>query len=754
MPRLLIHLFLTVSAAGRYLRSIWNRVTLVDRDRSTKGEVVQQAVQPGKQRSRRPRVLLVQPYPVLPPYHGGGVRNSNLIRRLADSFDMYVFVYSSIGDDPSQRQDLARYCRRLYVHRRDPVPPSETWDLMPRGAQFLRFQQVAERLRDIVELEQIDIVQLEYAEMGQYVPNLGSARVILTEHDLSFVSSRRRRKIGFHERFGTDRDLWADRVSWLKLFRFELRACDAVDQVHLMSEADAEILAPLMKDGWRRLRVLPNGVDTQRFHPGESAVRQPKVLFLGSFGHTPNLDGVEYLLDDIWPLVRLRLREASLTLVGAHPPDWIRRRDGRDGIRVVGTVQDTVTEFQSHRVLAAPIRVGSGTRLKILEAFASGLPVVSTTIGIEGIACEDSRHCLVADEPGRYAKRLCEALTNDELCDSLAGEGRRLAVDLYDWDRTAERVAECYRELLTEPIPERPEMAPVFRDAAGTVDISIVIPTLRGGAKLLESLGAIRNQLLDHSYEILCIDSGSDPGELESMRAMGARVVEIPPESFNHGLTRDGGARLSQGEVLVFLNQDAVPVDRLWLHRLTSPLFREGRFAAIQGGIREIPSKKERFYWDSCGDRFYFTSESKQWIERFDGIGFSTVNAAVRREVWEKYPFGWAPIMEDKKWQRRIVEAGYEIGTLSGAAVYHTHDYNLKSLVRRCRSEGWGWSMVGERYRLPDALRDMKRRKVLYDLIRGLRKGEVRTPAALLFPWIRPLSVYWGNRWSRGVSLG
>ncbi|MEJ2086197.1 MAG: hypothetical protein P8Y44_11040, partial [Acidobacteriota bacterium] len=89
-------------------------------------------------------MLLVQPYPILPPYHGGGVRNSNLIRRLADQFEIHVFVFSAIGDDPSQRQDLAPYCRRLYVHRRDPVPPSETWDLMPRGAQFLRFQQVAE----------------------------------------------------------------------------------------------------------------------------------------------------------------------------------------------------------------------------------------------------------------------------------------------------------------------------------------------------------------------------------------------------------------------------------------------------------------------------------------------------------------------------------------------------------------------------------------------------------------------------------
>ena len=682
------------------------------------------------------------------------MRNWNLVRRLSDDFDIFAFIFSPLADDPAQRKALEPFCEKVLVHRRDPVPPSEPWDLMPRGAQFLRFPEVAERLRDLVEQEQIDIVQLEYAEMGQYAPFLGSARTVLTELDLSFVTSRRRRSQGFHHRYGTDRDLWVDRSSWLKLYRYELRACESVDQVHLMSEADAEVLAPLMKDGASRLRVLPNGVDTTRFRPPEDGVRDRDVLFLGSFGHTPNLDAVEYLLEDIWPLVRLSRPDAGLTLAGAHPPDRIRRCHGHNGIRVLGTVEDTVEEFQRHRVLAAPIRVGSGTRLKILEAFAAGLPVVSTTVGVEGIDCTDGEHCLIADQPGALAKQLSEVLNNPDVGATLSRVARRLAVEHYDWDRTCDQIRACYGELLTAMPGDSAASVTAPEENRAKADISVVIPTLNGGSTLIAAIGAIRNQWVDRSVEILCVDSGSAAAELAALRRMGVRVIEVAPGRFNHGLTRDLGARQARGEVLVFINQDAVPVDRLWLHRLTAPLFRSGLYAAIQGGIRDVPDPKERFFWDSCGARFYFTSESKGWIERYGGIGFSTVNAAIRREVWRENPFGWAPIMEDKKWQRRVVEAGHAIGTCDAAAVHHTHNYDIRSLVRRCQSEGWGWRMVGERYRISDALRDMKRRWVIYDLLRGLRRGRVRSAAELFFPWLRPLSLYWGNRFSRGVTLG
>ncbi|MEM8931390.1 MAG: glycosyltransferase family 2 protein, partial [Acidobacteriota bacterium] len=113
----------------------------------------------------------------------------------------------------------------------------------------------------------------------------------------------------------------------------------------------------------------------------------------------------------------------------------------------------------------------------------------------------------------------------------------------------------------------------------------------------------------------------------------------------------------------------------------------------------------------------------------------------------------WAPIMEDKKWQREVTEAGLWIDSAHQAAVYHTHDYDWRSLRRRCLSEGYGWRLLGERYGFTDMVRDMSKPGVYGELARGVVSGKVRKPAALFFPWVRPWMLWVGNRWSRDVQL-
>ena len=125
----------------------------------------------------------------------------------------------------------------------------------------------------------------------------------------------------------------------------------------------------------------------------------------------------------------------------------------------------------------------------------------------------------------------------------------------------------------------------------------------------------------------------------------GRRILYAPGAEVHHvihaehGRTRDLGASIAKGEHLVFLNQDAVPCSDGWLVTFLEPLCMGDEFASVQGGIREF-SDRPRFFWDSCGSRFYFTRESERWIPRYGGIGFSTVNAAIRRAAWEACPFG------------------------------------------------------------------------------------------------------------------
>lgn len=289
--------------------------------------------------------------------------------------------------------------------------------------------------------------------------------------------------------------------------------------------------------------------------------------------------------------------------------------------------------------------------------------------------------------------------------------------------------------------------------------IAVVIPSRGGGALLERVVAAVLSQRVGEPVDLLLVDSGSPAAELARLSALGARVESIPPREFDHGATRDLGARHARGEVLVFLNQDALPVDELWLARLVAPFAVANPPAAVQGGIREFPAEllpevgRRRFYWDSCGPRFYFTRESEGWIARHDGIGFSTVNCALRRDVWCELPFGAAPILEDKQWQQAAARRGLRIVAAPEAAVWHTHDYDLGALLARCASEGLGWRRLGERYRLATALRDATRASLWRDWRAGLRARRLGRAAELAFPLARPLALWWGNRWARRVRL-
>lgn len=713
----------------------------------------------------RPRVLIVSPYPIFPANHGGGVRLFNLIQRLGRACELYVLVFIRAEDDPPQREALEAYCEKVYFHTWKPRFERPLWDLRPPNALLFSSHRAMLRIRDLIARHSIQVLQLEYTELAQYRQAAGEGvRVILVEHDVAFHSFRRRRKMGFHQRFPDSRVFGSSLLDWARLMDHEIESCRAVDQIHVMSPHDGEFLARYLEDGTQRIRTVPNAVDCDAFQPTGYEDRR-SVLFVGNFENLPNLDAFEFFAHEIWPLVRQRIPSVECSVVGAKMPESMLAMDGKNGIRIIGAVPDMRPYYHGHRVLACPIRAGSGTRLKLFEAFASGIPAVATRLAAEGIDYREEIHLLIAEDPETFASALERLLVDDELHKSLASRAMALARERYDWGESAARNLEGIRALTAGH--SGPEPAPAVRAvveasapevvAEGTsreIEVSVIIPALNGGEWLARSLEAITDQDFDRPREIICVDSGSRQEDLETMARFGARIHGIRRQDFNHGLTRDLGASLARGKILVFINQDAVPGEKTWLRNLVAP-FVDPEVAAVQGGIAEFPHEQpgvRRFFWDSCGERFYFTRESRSWISRFEGVGFSTVNAAIRRRAWKEIPFGWAPIMEDKKWQREVIEAGYRIESRHDAFVYHTHDYDLRSLRRRCQSEGYGWRLLGEEYSVADMLKDMVQPRVLQELLRGMRRRQIHRAAELVFPWYRPYMLFVGNHWGRQVK--
>ena len=710
--------------------------------------------------SSRPRILLVSPYKLWPADHGGGVRCFNLVRRLSEHCDLHLLIFNQEGEDEAQREALSPYCCSVSFHHWKPRYCPDRWGIVPPNAQLFQSRNAAQRIRDIALTEAIDIVQLEYTELGQYIDAVPDGiPVILTEHDIAFRSQLRRRQLHFHRRFPEGNAFGESQADWRRLVAYELKWNRRADQIHTMSVDDGQFLSRYLRDKTTRIRVAPNGVDTRAFNPPAGQIKRHDVLYVGNFQNLPNVDALEYLLTDIWPLLRLQLPDARLIIVGANPTERVFRFHGKHGVDVVGRVPSIEGYYHRHQVLAVPIRAGSGTRLKIMEAFAAGIPVVSTTLGAEGIAYNDGEHLVIADGAVDFARALARVLEDDDLADSLSRSGLDLARSLYDWDLVETEILHGYCDLI-ESRSQDPSRPPLDRQGVELTnprpdtspDVSVIIPTLNGGSQLAATLAALKNQETDIEFEVLCIDSQSDEDTLAIMQDNGARIIGIERKDFDHGLTRDLGVRHARGRVIAFINQDATPSGSGWLDDLCRPLLEgDPTLGAIQGSIREVDDLEQRFFWDSCGSRFYFTRESGTWINDHHGIGFSTVNCAIRRSVLDRIPFGYAPMMEDKKWQQAATDQGYRIEERHSACVYHTHDYDLRALVRRCISEGFGWSFIGIQYSFGAMLKDLWSPHLWRELIRGTGERRAHTGAEITFPWVRPLALYWGNRFQKKV---
>jgi GT2 family glycosyltransferase len=217
--------------------------------------------------------------------------------------------------------------------------------------------------------------------------------------------------------------------------------------------------------------------------------------------------------------------------------------------------------------------------------------------------------------------------------------------------------------------------------------ISVIIPVKDGGSDLRRCLEGIARQATEDEVEIVVVDSGSVDGSAELARAAGARVIEVESAGFLHGATRNLAAREARGDVLVFTTQDAYPVDEHWLERLSAPLRAEGDVAGVYG--RQIPhddaSPPERFFLDFLyGPRPRLQRATDESQLSLHTTLFSNVNSAIRRSLWERFPFADDLFFaEDQDWSRRVLVAGHAIRYEPEAAVRHSHAYTLSSAFKR-----------------------------------------------------------------------
>jgi len=288
-------------------------------------------------------------------------------------------------------------------------------------------ESAADRLHQWVRSTEFDLIFVNQLFMYRYLPSELRRTAVLDTHNAELLRLRSMSKGGGL----TPRGIVA-RLQDGGVQRFEENAVRSMAHTLAVSPEEHRYFDGLVPG---RVSLVPNGVDLTRYVERTSLPREPRILFIGSLSYSANVDAVQHLVRDILPKVS-RL-DTQVTVVGADPPrrlyDTVQRSPVP--VAVTGYVESTRPYVEGNRLLVVPLRFGGGTRLKILEALAQGLPVISTSIGCAGLGLTHGQDVIVADDPTDFARWIDRLLEDDELCLSLGRAGRRKVEREYDWTR-------------------------------------------------------------------------------------------------------------------------------------------------------------------------------------------------------------------------------------------------------------------------------------------------------------------------------
>jgi len=381
------------------------------------------------------KILIISTQVPYPTHDGATIRVFNLLKELSRKHDVFL---ATIVRGPTEKHDLEAirpFCQEIHAASM----PRSHWK---RWAQILTAPFVAEphlvRINRSVELQQIvsrlasvvDAIQAEFPQGGQYINGFAGIK-ILDQHNVEADILR------YNCRF--DRSLVRrafDYVQVRKMAQFETRLCRQVDAVLATSADDASVLRRFNPN----VLVVPNGVAETTLGGNHSG---PFVTFTGLMSYRANVDAMLFFREMIWPAILKAEPSAKLCIVGKNPPPVIAGLRSKQ-IVVTGEVEDVDVYLRQTSVFVAPLRVGSGTRIKILQAMSHGLPVVSTSLGCKGISLENGRDIVIEDDPIAFAQRVISLLRDPVERSRIGRNGRDLVHQQYTWRSIGARLNEAY----------------------------------------------------------------------------------------------------------------------------------------------------------------------------------------------------------------------------------------------------------------------------------------------------------------------
>lgn len=388
------------------------------------------------------KILMVSSFLPYPLYSGGHIRLFNLIRYLSDKHSIYLICEKRDHQTDKDIQEVKKYCKDIIT-----VPRQKQWTLkniLKTGLSLNSFlitghqnNIMKNEITQLLSNEIFDLIHAETFYISQNIPNV-DIPLIVAEHNIEYL---------VYKRFADNSPLFIRPMLCLdiqKLKRQEEVAWKRASAVITVSEEEKK---QIRKD---KVFVIPNGVDlsTFTFNKKTDNIKEKEILFIGDFKWVQNRDAVSWIIKDIWPYLLRAIDgdiKIKLRIVGKNIPDNLKKLDSYDSIYFDENAPEKTNEiFETADILLAPLRIAGGTSYKILEAMASGVPVVTTSRGIAGLEAQAGKHLLVADDVRQIVEKTLGLLRDDDLYKKIVLEARSLIEKEYSWEIIGRKLEKVY----------------------------------------------------------------------------------------------------------------------------------------------------------------------------------------------------------------------------------------------------------------------------------------------------------------------
>jgi len=381
------------------------------------------------------KILWVKSDFLHPTNRGGQIRTLEMLKCLHRRHEVHYVAFDD-GKNPEGIKRSSEYCTRAYAVPHH-VPPRRSVRfagqllqglILPLPVSVKRYtsDRMRRQIESLLQSQQFDTLVCDFLFPAPNIPDI--SRAVLFQHNVESIIWRRHVEQAANRAKRTYFRLQANRME-----SFEREICRRSGKVIAVSAVDSQTMGNLF--GVKDVEAVQTGVDIGYFEPPPTIEPKADLIFVGSMDWLPNIDGVQFFANDILPIIRRERPDCRVAIAGRRPTQAIQELGKHDGnILVTGTVPDIRPYLWGSAVSIVPLRIGGGTRLKIFEAMAAKLPVVSTTVGAEGLPVTDGKHIAIADSAELFARRCLELLADLYRRRQMAADAWDLVAREFSWD--------------------------------------------------------------------------------------------------------------------------------------------------------------------------------------------------------------------------------------------------------------------------------------------------------------------------------